>query len=57
MKKSQEELDRIWEENPDQDFDEFVNQYIGRDESGYPECYGTGDMRTYCIVCSFQSTC
>jgi hypothetical protein len=52
-----EELEKLWQEDPEQDFDAFVDKYIGRDDEGFPICYKTGNGHPYCLLCKYQETC
>lgn len=56
----QSELDAKWEAALTATFNTFIKDNIGYKEvdgQEAPECYGTGDDRSYCVRCDFQPTC
>lgn len=61
-----EALRKIWEEMDPQDFDEFIDEYVGYQEEEVevegvrakpPGCYGSGDHEPYCRSCAYKSDC
>ena len=54
----QKELDRKWNEMLGETFDRFIRENVGyKEDSPYPACYGTGDAKSQCVVCSHKNSC
>jgi hypothetical protein len=52
------DLDGKWNEMLKDTFDRFIRENVGYKEGGpYPACYGTGDNKPQCTICSYKSSC
>ncbi len=50
-------LEQIWSMMISVTFDEFIKYHVGFTENSVPECYGSGDGRSYCVQCPWRATC
>jgi hypothetical protein len=55
-------LGELWAENPNGDFNAFIEENVGftvDDQTGFrrPACLGSGDGQTYCMLCKFKYWC
>ena len=52
-----QDLEKKWKEMAKETFKRFVDENIGLDSEARPKCYGSGDDRSYCLFCEWQSSC
>ena len=52
-----DKLESIWTEMITQTFKTFIEDNIGWDADGYPDCFKTGDHQAYCTLCPYRKDC
>lgn len=52
------ELNEKWDEMLKKTFQQFIEENVGyMPESLVPKCHGSGDNKSVCPYCGFQSNC